>query len=38
MRYMTWIRAHYDRVAVLAAALFLLCSALLIMRKRLAVR
>ena len=30
--YMTWIRAHYDRVAVLAAALFLLCSALLIMR------
>jgi hypothetical protein len=29
---MTWIRAHYDRVAVLAAALFLLCSALLIMR------
>jgi hypothetical protein len=29
---MTWIRAHYDRVAVLVAALFLLCSALLIMR------
>jgi len=29
---MTWIRAHYDRVAVLAAALFLLCSALLIIR------
>jgi hypothetical protein len=29
---MTWIRAHYDRVAALAAALFLLCSALLIMR------
>ncbi len=29
---MTWIRAHYDRVAVLASALFLLCSALLIMR------
>lgn len=30
MRYMTWIRAHYDRTAVLAAALFLLCSALFI--------
>ena len=29
---MTWIRAHYDRVAVLAAALFLLASALLIIR------
>jgi hypothetical protein len=29
---MTWIRAHYDRVAALAAALFLLCSVLLIMR------
>jgi len=29
---MTWIRAHYDRVAFLAAALFLLCSALLILR------
>lgn len=29
---MTWIRAHYDRVAVLVAALFLLCSALLIIR------
>jgi hypothetical protein len=29
---MTWIRAHYDRVSALAAALFLLCSALLIMR------
>ena len=29
---MTWIRAHYDRVAALAAALFLLCSALLITR------
>jgi hypothetical protein len=29
---MTWIRAHYDRVAVLAAALFLLCSSLLIIR------
>ena len=29
---MTGIRAHYDRVAVLAAALFLLCSALLIIR------
>lgn len=29
---MTWIRAHYDRAALLAAALFLLCSALLIMR------
>lgn len=29
---MTWIRAHYDRVAVLAAALFLFCSALLIIR------
>jgi hypothetical protein len=29
---MTWIRAHYDRVAVLSAALFLLSSALLIIR------
>ena len=29
---MTWIRAHYDRVAVLAAALFLFASSLLIMR------
>jgi len=29
---MIWIRAHYDRVAALAAALFLLCSTLLIMR------
>jgi hypothetical protein len=29
---MTWIRAYYDRVAALAAALFLLCSAVLIMR------
>ena len=29
---MTWIRAHYDRVAALSAALFLLCSALLILR------
>jgi hypothetical protein len=29
---MTWLRSHYDRVAVLAAALFLLCSALLIIR------
>ena len=29
---MTWIRAHYDRVVVLAAALFLFCSALLIVR------
>jgi hypothetical protein len=29
---MTWIRAHYDRVVVLAAALFLFCSALLIIR------
>jgi hypothetical protein len=29
---MTWIRAYYDRMAVLAAALFLLCSAVLIMR------
>ena len=29
---MTWIRAHYDRVAALTAALFLLCSALLITR------
>ena len=30
---MTWIRTHYDRVAVLAAALFLFASALLIIRK-----
>jgi hypothetical protein len=29
---MTWIRSHYDRVAMLAAALFLLCSALLVAR------
>lgn len=29
---MNWIRAHYDRVAVLAAALFLFSSALVIMR------
>jgi hypothetical protein len=29
---MTWIRAHYDRVVALAAALFLLSSALLIVR------
>src|SRR5664279_2914619 len=29
---MTWIRAHYDRLSVLATALFLLCSALLILR------
>ncbi|HMG05910.1 MAG TPA: Amuc_1099 family pilus-like system protein [Chthoniobacterales bacterium] len=29
---MTWIRAHYDRAAALAAALFLLCSALIIVR------
>ena len=29
---MTWIRAHYDRVVVLAAALFLLCSSLLILK------
>ena len=29
---MNWIRAHYDRVAVLAGALFLLCSSLLILR------
>jgi hypothetical protein len=29
---MTWIRAHYDRAAALAAALFLLCSGLLIVR------
>lgn len=29
---MNWIRAHYDRVAVLAAALFLLCSSLLIVK------
>ena len=29
---MNWVRAHYDRVAVLAAALFLFCSALLILR------
>jgi hypothetical protein len=29
---MSWIRIHYDRVAALAAALFLLCSALLIAR------
>ena len=27
---MIWIRAHYDRVSVLVAALFLLLSALLI--------
>ena len=29
---MSWIRAHYDRLSVLAAALFLLCSAILIIR------
>ena len=29
---MVWIRAHYDRAAVLAAAFFLLCSVLLITR------
>ena len=29
---MTWLRAHYDRAAVLAAAVFLLFSALLIIR------
>jgi hypothetical protein len=29
---MTWIRAHYDRVAVLVAALFLFASSLLIVR------
>jgi hypothetical protein len=29
---MTWIRTHYDQVAVLAATLFLFCSALLIIR------
>ena len=29
---MTWVRTHYDRVAVLAAALFLFASALLIIR------
>jgi len=29
---MSWLRAHYDRVAVLAAALFLLASLLLIIR------
>jgi hypothetical protein len=29
---MTWVRAHYDRVALLAAALFLFASALLILR------
>ena len=29
---MTWIRAHYDRVLMLGAALFLVASALLIMR------
>ena len=27
---MTWLRTHYDRVAALAAALFLVCSALVI--------
>ena len=32
---MTWIRAHYDRVAALAAALFFVGSALLIMRSML---
>jgi hypothetical protein len=32
---MTWIRTHYDRVAVLAAALFLLVSSLLITRNAL---
>lgn len=29
---MTWLRAHYDRVALLVAALFLFCSASLILR------
>jgi hypothetical protein len=29
---MTWLRAHYDRAAALVAALFLFCSALLILR------
>jgi hypothetical protein len=29
---MTWIRTHYDRVALMAAALFLLCSALFLGR------
>jgi hypothetical protein len=29
---MTWIRAHYDRLSVLAAALFLFCSAFFIIR------
>ena len=29
---MTWIRDHYDRVSVLAAALFILCSAFFIIR------
>jgi hypothetical protein len=29
---MTWIRAHYDRVAVFAAALFLFASSLLVIR------
>lgn len=33
---MTWIRANYDRVAVLAAALFLLVCALLILRSAFA--
>ena len=29
---MTWLRAHYDRVALLAAGLFLFASSLLILR------
>jgi hypothetical protein len=29
---MNWVRSHYDSVAILAAALFLFCSALLIVR------
>jgi hypothetical protein len=29
---MTWIRAHYDRLSLLAAAFFLFCSAVLIIR------
>lgn len=32
---MTWLRAHYDRVAELAAALFFVCSVLLILRSAL---
>ena len=30
---MNWVRSHYDSVAILVAALFLFCSALLIVRK-----